>query len=103
MAGLADALAGEEMAPDDDGAMLGGAEPSASEGDGLELGGGDESELDPIFAADAGDVFPDMDDNQLLALQKLIDARIAAGAMPAAEPMPAEDLGMSFGAEEPML
>jgi hypothetical protein len=101
MAGLADALAGEEMDPETDGAM--GADPEAPEGDGLGLGAADETELDPIFAADAGDVFPDLDDTQLLALQKLIDSRIAAGAMPMAEPdtddMGGEDMGMSFGAE----
>lgn len=110
MAGLADALAGEEMDPATDGDMFGDAEP-VEEGDGMAFGEGDESELDPIFASDAAGVFPDMDDDQLLALQKIIDARCIAMAEPGgayAEPAPdmGEDLGMSFEApaeEEPPL
>lgn len=88
---MSNALAGEEMAgdlspteggPDD---MFGGEDPTMSEGDGLELGAGDEAELDQMFAADAQEVFPDFNDDQLLALQKLIDSR--AGRAPThAEP-----------------
>lgn len=68
---MSGALMGDEMmgaeAPD-----MFGSEPM---GDGLELGAGDETELDEMFAADAQSIFPDFDDDQLLALQKLIDSR----------------------------
>lgn len=76
---MKDALMGEEMSGD----MGLGADDEAAEGrgmfdegEGLELGAGDESELDEMFAADAQALFPDFDDDQLLNLQKLIDARI---------------------------
>jgi hypothetical protein len=68
--GLADALMGEEMVDDPEAS----GEPAPA--DGLSFGEGDETELDPLFAADAQGLFPDWDDDQLLSLQKLIDARI---------------------------
>lgn len=79
---MSQALMGEEMnmGPDmglgDDEAAEGSG--MFDEGEGLELGAGDESELDELFAADAQALFPDFDDDQLLNLQKLIDARIDA-------------------------
>lgn len=73
---MADALMGEEMNTD---MGMGGEEPGMfEEGEGLELGAGDETELDELFAAGAQALFPDMDDDQLLNLQRLIDARIDA-------------------------
>ncbi len=56
------------------------AAPSeASEGEPpLALGEADETELDPMFAADAQDIFPDLDDEALTKLQKLIDSRLGA-------------------------
>lgn len=46
-----------------------------------ELGEADETELDPLFAADGQDLFPDFDDEQLTKLQKLIDSRMHAGTI----------------------
>ncbi len=90
---MSGALMGEEMSGD---MGLGAPEEPGmfdeAEGAGLELGAGDETELDEMFAADAQALFPDFDDDQLTNLQRLIDARIDAkygpdmGAAPA-EPM----------------
>jgi len=76
---MADALMAEEVSGD-----LGlGAEGESPDmfgesSGGMELGAGDETELDEMFAADAQALFPDFDDAQLSSLQKLIDARIDA-------------------------
>jgi hypothetical protein len=71
------------MNPDMSGALMGDELTDPAEGldepapaDGLAFGEGDETELDPLFAADAQAVFPDFDDDQLTQLQKLIDSRI---------------------------
>lgn len=76
---MSGALMGEEVGGD---MGLGGegAEPAGMFDDagGMELGAGDETELDELFAADAQALFPDFDDAQLGSLQKLIDARIDA-------------------------
>jgi hypothetical protein len=81
---MADALMAEEVSGD-----LGlGAEGEPSmfgdDAGGMELGAGDETELDEMFAADAQALFPDFDDAQLSSLQKLIDARIDAKYGPGA-------------------
>ncbi len=86
-----DMFAAEEMT-DDPEAM---GEPAPA--DGLELGAGDESELDPLFAADAQAIFPDFDDDQLLALQRLFDSR-AASMSASPEPM-MEEGPLSMDAE----
>jgi hypothetical protein len=84
-ADMSDALMGEELTDPEPGML---DEPAPA--DGLELGAGDESELDPLFAADAQALFPDWDDDQLLNLQKLIDARASQlSAVP--EPMEMEE------------
>lgn len=96
---MSDALMGEEMAGDlgPEADMLG--DPAMDEGDGLGLGAGDEAELDQLFAAEAQAIFPDFDDDQLLALQKLIDSRAASLSAPAPmdepelEDSPEEELG----------
>lgn len=76
---MSDALSMDVAAP----------EPAPAEGDlfgapaeGMpELGEADETELDPMFAADGQDLFPDFDDEQLTKLQKLIDSRMHAGTL----------------------
>lgn len=79
---LADALMGEEMDPATDGGMFGDMPaPEGGEGDGLELGAADETELDPVFAADAASLFPDWSDEDYLKLQTLIDSRLGAGGL----------------------
>ena len=85
---MSGALMGEEIGGDLEPGLF--DEPDA----GLELGAGDESELDELFAADAQAVFPDFDDEQLLSLQKLIDSRIAAGAPTVDAGAPEGDLGL---------
>lgn len=47
------------------------AEPDA-DGDDFMAGPTDDAELDPVFAADAGEAFPDLDDAGLTALQRAI-------------------------------
>lgn len=78
---LADALsmdvASEPSAPAGGDDMFAGP-PAGGAGDALALGEADETELDPMFAADAQDVFPDLDDAALTKLQKLIDSRLHA-------------------------
>jgi hypothetical protein len=60
--------------------LFGAAEPVDDAGMG-EFGDGDApAETDPMFAADAGDLFPDFDDEQLGKLQRLIDSRLGGGA-----------------------
>lgn len=60
--------------------------------DELETGLEDEgvsSDLDPMFAADAAEAFPDLDDAGLAALQRAILALIGSGgAPPPAAPAP---------------
>jgi hypothetical protein len=88
---MSGALMGEEVGGDLDAGLF----DEGMDGDvGLELGAGDEAELDELFAADASAVFPDFDDSQLLSLQKLIDARIDSkyGAGASEMAAPAEDL-----------
>jgi hypothetical protein len=92
---MSGALMGEEVGGDLDAGMF--DEPE--EESGMELGAGDETDLDELFAADAQAVFPDMDDTQLLNLQKLIDARIDAKYGPdmggdIGEGLPEGDLGL---------
>ena len=65
-----DMFAAEEMTDPE----MGLDEPAPA--DALALGAGEETELDPLFAADAQGIFPDFDDDQLMSLQKLIDSRI---------------------------
>jgi len=64
-------VAAPEAAPEGD---LFGAAPEGMP----ELGEADETELDPMFAADGQELFPDFDDEQLTKLQKLIDSRLGA-------------------------
>lgn len=63
--------------------MLGmGAGPGYPEGDEDESAGEakDESaELDPTFASEIADVFPDLDDDKLLGLQRAIKALTGMG------------------------
>lgn len=77
---MSDALSLETAAPAPAGDDLFSAGPAeAAEGeDALALGEADETELDPMFAADASELFPDLDDDQLAKLQKLIDSRLNA-------------------------
>jgi hypothetical protein len=78
---MSDALSmdvASEPAPGGDD-LFGAGAPEAAEGEpALALGEADETELDPMFAADAQDVFPDLDDAALTKLQKLIDSRLGA-------------------------
>jgi len=46
------------------------------------------SDLDPIFAADAAEAFPDFDDAQLAALQRAILGLISGGGAPPAPAAP---------------
>lgn len=72
-------------APDAAGGDMFGGPPAGGADDAMpELGAADETELDPMFAADAQDLFPDFDDKQLTSLQKLIDSRLHAATTPAA-------------------
>lgn len=48
------------------------------------------SDLDPMFAVDAAEAFPDLDDAGLAALQRAILALIAGGGAP---PAPAAPMG----------
>lgn len=75
---MSDALSMETAAPEPapEGDMF-SADPLAAP-DALALGEADETELDPLFAADGQDLFPDFDDEQLAKLQKLIDSRLGA-------------------------
>ncbi len=70
------------------------ADSEQAEGGMPEFGEADETELDPLFAADAAEIFPDWSDDDYAKLQKLIDSRMgAASTMPMAEPAaPAPDL-----------
>lgn len=43
-----------------------------------EFGEADETELDPMFAADAQELFPDWSDEDFIKFQKLIDSRLNA-------------------------
>lgn len=70
-------VASEPPAPAGGDDMFAGP-PEGGAGDALALGEADETELDPMFAADAQDVFPDLDDAALTKLQKLIDSRLGA-------------------------
>lgn len=78
-AGGGDLMAGGGAAPEGD--LFGGlGEPGDP---GLALGeAGSDEELDPLFQADASTLFPDFDDDKLLALQRLIDSRMGGSAMP---------------------
>lgn len=59
--------------------MFASAPSEAGEGEpALALGEADETEPDPLFQADAAELFPDFDDEQLTKLQKLIDSRLHA-------------------------
>lgn len=96
---MSDALMGMEDPAGDAPSMFDEGEAGGDVG--IELGAGDETELDELFAADAQALFPDFDDDQLTSLQKLIDARIdqkygtpeAEMEAPAAE-LPEGDLGL---------
>jgi hypothetical protein len=68
---MSEALMGDELTDPEPGML---DEPAPA--DALALGAGEETELDPLFAADAQGIFPDFDDDQLMGLQKLIDSRI---------------------------
>lgn len=70
-----DAAGGPDPTAPAEGDLFGG-EPAAP--DALALGAADETELDPMFAGDASELFPDFDDDQLISLQKLIDSRMHA-------------------------
>lgn len=72
---MADALSMDAAAPEG-GDMFSGAE--AAPDDALALGEADETELDPMFAADCNDLFPEWEDEQCTKLQKLIDSRLGA-------------------------
>lgn len=78
---MADALSMETAAPPAPEGDLFGADPLGADEGALELGAGDETELDPMFASDASDLFPDLDDEQLTKLQKLIDSRLGAATV----------------------
>jgi hypothetical protein len=76
---MADALSMDVAAPEAGGGLFDGpAEETPAGEDALALGEADETELDPMFAADASELFPDLDDEQLTKLQKLIDSRMGA-------------------------
>lgn len=45
---------------------------------------GEASDLDPMFAADVQEAFPDLDDKQLAALQRAVLGLIAGGGLPPA-------------------
>lgn len=75
--GLEDSLAGI-MAPDEADVDPEELDPDEAEPDEDE----DDAEgLDDGFALDVGEAFPDLSDSQLLALQRAIDMRIAAGGL----------------------
>ena len=78
---MSDALSMDtaSTAPADGGGLFDspGEETPAGE-DALSLGVADETELDPMFAADAQDLFPDWSDEDFTKLQKLIDSRLGA-------------------------
>jgi len=56
-------------------------------------GEGVSSDLDPMFAADAAEAFPDFDDAQLAALQRAILSLISSGGAPPAPAGPAPMMG----------
>jgi len=45
-------------------------------------------DLDPMFAADVAEAFPDMDDTQIAALQRAVLGLISGGGAPPAPAMP---------------
>jgi len=75
---MSDAMSMETAAPDPMAAEGGMFDNETAEGGLPEFGEADETELDPLFAADGQELFPDFDDDQLAKLQKLIDSRLGA-------------------------
>lgn len=57
------------------------------------LDDGQSSDVDPVFAADVSEAFPDMDDAQIAALQRAVLGLIGGGGSP--PPAPA-DSSMGF-------
>lgn len=55
------------------------------------------ADLDPMFAADAAEAFPDLDDAGLMALQRAVLSLIGGGGMPP----PADPMGGMGGAGAP--
>lgn len=59
----------------------------------LDEGEGSATDLDPMFAVDAAEAFPDMDDAQLAALQRCILGLISGGGAPPAPPASPAPMG----------
>lgn len=80
------------LPPIDMSADLEESAPDMEDEDELEDGSledeGVSSDLDPIFAADAAEAFPDFDDAQLAALQRAILGLISGGGAPPAPAAP---------------
>ena len=55
------------------------------------------ADLDPMFAADASEAFPDLDDAGLMALQRAVLSLIGGGGMPP----PSDPMGGMGGAPHP--
>lgn len=85
-----------DMGPED----LEETDPNEAEGDDdlddMPEDGGVASDLDPMFAADAGEAFPDLDDAGLAALQRAILSLISGGGAPPPPAAPPGGAPMGF-------
>lgn len=67
-------------------------EPTGDEGSRGDAGSESMGDVDPMFAADVAEAFPDLDDGQIAALQRaflgLMSGPMGGGAPPAAGGMP---------------